>query len=286
MLKSLFGLKDAGSKADRRPEEGSIALEPSPISYLSPALLALEEWKWPTPGEIRAQLLGNNCGELWRSIPNGHKWLNYFDYYESLFSSFRGKKPKVLEIGVDRGGSLVLWKRYFGIGSQIVGIDIKQDCLSFDRPSDGIHVRIGSQDDPVFLESIVDEFGPFDIVIDDGSHIVSHQIASFNALFDRGVKVGGIYMVEDLETSYWGQRTGQADLPVTFIDFARAVIDLMHKPYVDQDYGAFLIEQTSGAALEVPYITKIVDQVRFFDSIVAFYRRDRLPPVVEHLFNT
>ena len=229
------------------------------------------------------RLLNNVCGDLWRHIPKGHKWLNYFDSYEALFSVFRGKGPKVLEIGVDRGGSLVLWKNYFGPESQIVGIDINQDCAAFNDPAAGVYVRIGSQTDPAFLGSVVDEFGPFDIIIDDGSHIVSHQITSFNLLFDRGVKVGGVYMVEDLETSYWGGRSGQVDLPVTFIDFARSVLDLMHQPYVEHDYGIFHIGEASGKTLQVPRIAKLINQIRFFDSIAAFYRTYRLPPVAEYL---
>ncbi len=284
MLKWLFGANQSARAAEEIPVERPAALAISPASYLSPGLAVVENWDWPSPDEIRGSLLSNDCGDVWRRIPNGHKWLNYFDSYEALFSRFRGKAPRVLEIGVDRGGSLVLWQKYFGADSQIVGIDINPDCAAFNDPANGVHVRIGSQDDPKFLGAVVDEFGPFDIIIDDGSHVVSHQIASFNALFDRGVKTGGIYMVEDLETSYWGKRSGQADLPVTFIDFARSVLDLMHQPYVDHDYMTFRIEATPGTSLKVPRIAKLVDQIRFFDSIAAFYRTDRLPPVVEYLF--
>lgn len=290
MLRKLFGSKHAAEETDAHPVDpptSMLVANPviTPASFLRAELSTVEDWEWPSPDEIRMQLLANDCGELWRRIPNGHKWLNYFDSYEALFSHFRGKAPKILEIGVDRGGSLILWRKYFGDGCQIIGIDINADCAAFDDPANGIHVRIGSQDDSGFLGRIIDEFGPFDIIIDDGSHVVSHQIASFNALFDRGVRPGGIYMVEDLETSYWGSRSGQADLPVTFIDFARSVLDLMHQPYIDHDYMKFRIETTPGASLKVPRIAKLVDQIRFFDSIAAFYRANRLPPVVEYLFD-
>ena len=148
---------------------------------------------------------------------------------------------------------------------------------------ENIRVRIGSQADPAFLAKVVQELGPFDIIIDDGSHVVSHQIASFNALFDEALKPGGIYMVEDLETSYWGHRSGQIDRPCTFIDFTRAVLDVMHQPYAEEDYPAFRIETTPGRTLSAPRLARLVSQIRFFDSIAAFYRTERIPPVVEYL---
>lgn len=279
MFRKLFGR----ARKSAAPGAAPTAAHPNARAFFSPALLQPENWGWPEASAIHAELLDNASGQLWAAIPHGHKWLNYFDAYDALFGGFRGKSPKVLEIGVDRGGSLILWQRFFGAGMTMVGIDINPDCAAFDRPAENIHVRIGSQSDPVFLNSIMAEFGPFDIIIDDGSHVVSHQIASFNALFDRGVKNGGIYMVEDLETSYWGQRTDHVDLPVTFIDFAREAVDIIHQPFVTHDYGDFRIEQTPGKQLSMPRLAKILDQVRFFDSIAAFYRRDRIPPVVEYL---
>lgn len=274
MLRKLFGAARR-DQPEQRP--------PSALDELAPALLQAEEWRWPPADSIRAELLDNVSGRLWKDIPGGHKWLSYFDAYDDLFGRFRGTAPRVLEIGVDRGGSLILWQRFFGPGVQLTGIDINPDCARFERADEGVHVRIGSQADPAFLERVCAEFGPFDIIVDDGSHVVSHQIASFNALFDRAVRPGGIYMVEDLETSYWGHRSGQSDRPCTFIDVARAVLDVMHRPYADHDYPAFRIEAAEGQSLTVPRLAKLVDQIRFYDSIAAFYRRDRLPPVVEYL---
>ena len=78
---------------------------------------------------------------------------------------------RILEIGVLRGASLRLWKSYFHhSNTSLIGVDIAPECARFDAPSDGIHVRIGSQADSEFLARVVDEFGPFDLIIDDGSH--------------------------------------------------------------------------------------------------------------------
>lgn len=78
-------------------------------------------------------------GESHRLI---NKWLHYFEIYERLFSKYRGKKIKMLEIGVFKGGSLQMWKDYFGKDATIVGVDINPECKSFEE--DGIHVEIGS----------------------------------------------------------------------------------------------------------------------------------------------
>ena len=110
---------------------------------------------------------------------------------------------RFLEIGVDRGGSLDAWSRYLGPEATIVGIDINPWCAKFDDREGRRHVRIGGQQDPGFLRSVVSEFGPFDVILDDGSHRPSHMNASFVHLFDGALVPEGTYVVEDLQTNYW-----------------------------------------------------------------------------------
>jgi SAM-dependent methyltransferase len=115
------------------------------------------------------------------------KWRHYFPIYDTHFARYRGQSPRVLEIGIDHGGSLQLWKKYFGPGADIVGIDINPACL-FLEPR--IEIHIGDQTDVTFLKSL----GTFDIVIDDGSHQPAHQSASFTELWPR---CNGVYLIED-----------------------------------------------------------------------------------------
>ena len=254
--------------------------------YFSPRLLDKVDWAYGPKREISEKYLKSDLGKLWLSIPDGHKWLSYFPAYEKLFEKYRGKSIRVLEIGVNLGGSLILWKEYFGAKAQIVGIDIEESCQQYEDVSRNIHVRIGDQTDSDFLGSVNEEFGPFDIIIDDGSHIVSHQIASFNALFETGVKEGGLYMVEDLETSFWGDRTGQKDIGISFMDFAFRIVELMHSPYVDHDYSSFTLDSVVNTSITAPRIATLLEEVRFFDSIAAFSRARPLPPVVLNLANS
>ena len=85
-----------------------------------------------------------------------------------------------IEIGVAKGGSLQLWKRHLGPFAQIVGIDVNPACKAVEE--DQIKICIGDQSDVDFLRRIVDEFGPPDVVLDDGSHKMHHISTSFGFL--------------------------------------------------------------------------------------------------------
>lgn len=165
------------------------------------------------------------------------KWGHYLPIYERYFSPLRRcvsdggagvRAPRILEIGVHRGGSLGLWRRYFGSGAVIFGIDIDPACRVYDG-ADG-SVRVGSQADPVFLREVVEEMGRPDIIIDDGSHVAKHQMASFKTLFPL-LNEGGLYVVEDLHTAYWRSFGGGLRRRGTFIEQVKALIDDMHVWY-------------------------------------------------------
>ena len=128
-----------------------------------------------------------------------HKWTNYFPAYEKHFSRFVNQSIVFWEIGVYKGGSLQLWKRYFGPFATIVGIDINPECKNVEENQ--IHVRIGDQSDTLFLQSVLEEFGPPDVVLDDGSHVMEHVCKTWDYMYDK-ISVNGVYFVEDLHTAY------------------------------------------------------------------------------------
>ena len=155
-----------------------------------------------------------------------HKWVHYLPLYERHFSAYRGKPIKMLEIGVFQGGSLEMWRKYFGSDAVLYGIDINPECAA--RVSPPNQVRIGSQDDPEFLRSVVAEMNGVDIILDDGSHIGRHQWASFETLFPL-LNDGGLYAIEDLHSSYWpGVLEGGYGRRGTGIDLLKTLIDDMH----------------------------------------------------------
>lgn len=123
---------------------------------------------------------------------------NYTEKYDRHFSHLRDKEIKVLEIGIQDGFSLKTWKDYF-TKAHIYGLDVV-DCRQMDE--DRITTIQGSQNDLGALQRLNEQYGPFDIIIDDGSHISSDMRISFDFLFPF-LKNGGVYVVEDLHCCYW-----------------------------------------------------------------------------------
>jgi hypothetical protein len=248
------------------------------LKRLSPSLLKVEAWERSSDTSLDSEM-----GSIFRTIPDAHKWHHYFPIYESAFARYRGRPIKFLEIGVYRGGSMALWRRYFHREATIVGIDIDPRCARYADPAAHIHIRIGDQSDPVFLSQVVNEFGPFDVIVDDGSHFTHHIIASFNELFDAGLRAGGTYLVEDLCSNYWPfYRTGK----VSFIDVVKTLVDLMHSHYVDntseRPFLAHHPEQKS--QLFVPRITRLIEEIRMCDSVAILLKAtNKEMPTSEHV---
>jgi hypothetical protein len=161
----------------------------------------------------------NNPGSL------VHKWLHYFEIYDRHFRQFRGRKLTLIEFGVFHGGSLATWKDYFGPEARIIGVDIDPRCASLE--SEEVEVILGDQDDRGFLRSLREDVGAVDIVIDDGGHRMSQQVRTFEELWPA-VTDGGVYLIEDLHTSYWPEYGGGVGNPDTFLSFVKVLIDSMH----------------------------------------------------------
>ena len=136
----------------------------------------------------------------------------YTQHYARHFARLRTEPVRVLEIGIggyadpDRGGaSLRMWQRYFQRGL-VHGLDISRKSVSGPR----IMTIQGDQSDAAFLDELGRQLGPFDVIIDDGSHLNDHVQISFHALFPH-VRPGGLYVVEDLQTAYWPSWGGHPD---------------------------------------------------------------------------
>jgi cephalosporin hydroxylase len=194
-----------------------------------------------------------------------NKWRHYFPAYESHFGRYVNRPMKFLEIGVAAGGSLQMWKRYFGPHAMIVGIDTNPACAAVQE--DQIAVRVGSQADPEFLNAVVNEFGTFDVVLDDGSHMMEHIAASFAFLYPRTAH-DGIYMVEDLHTSYMEDYDGGLRRAGTFIEFCKDMIDELNGDWVKGGW-----RDPNDPPSE---FTRSTQSMHFYDSMVVFERGQTL----------
>ncbi|GEO99014.1 CmcI family methyltransferase [Methylobacterium haplocladii] len=194
-------------------------------------------------------------------LSNGHKpllkWIHYFDIYERHFERFRNKSPVMLEIGVAHGGSVQMWKEYFGPGCKIVGVDINPDFKRHE--SENVEIFIGSQDEPNVIDAILQKYPRIDIVLDDGSHMMEHMTNTFNLLFHR-ISPTGVYMVEDTHTCYWPEFGGGLDDPKSFLEICKHKIDDMNASYTRN-------------ALPISDFTKSIHSMSFYDSIIVFEKK-------------
>ncbi|WP_394619045.1 class I SAM-dependent methyltransferase [Lentzea sp. JNUCC 0626] len=160
----------------------------------------------------------------------GEHW--YTRHYDRHFAPFKDRRVTVLELGIGGyddpaagGASLRMWRHYFRRGV-VHGLD------HFPKPglrAPRLHTHQGDQGDAAFLRDL--PTGPLDIVIDDGSHLSQDVITSFHALFPR-LRPGGLYVVEDLQTSYWpGWGGDRHDLgnPATSMGLFKSLTDGLNR---------------------------------------------------------
>ena len=180
------------------------------------------------------------------------KYKKYFTIYEDLFRKFRGKDIIFVEIGIQNGGSLEIWKKYFGKNSKIIGVDFNPDCKKFEK--DNIIVEIGSQSDPEFWDKFFLKYGMVDIILDDGGHTNHQQIITANSCI-KNIKNDGLLIIEDTHTSYMEQFNNPSKY--SFINFAKKSIDDVN--YKFPEIGYFKNS-----------INNFVYSIEFFESIVVF----------------
>lgn len=184
------------------------------------------------------------------------KWSHYPEIYERHLARFRDQAVRVLEVGVSHGGSLQLLRNYLGPKSEIVGMDINPLCAAFNEP--GITVEIGDQGNPADLGRILARYGPFDIIIDDGSHISGHQALTHHLAWPH-LKYGGVFMVEDTHCCYRNDFGGGLRHPQSFVEQSKLLIDDLHG-----------IWQSDPPLSQMPRYTPDLGSIHFYDSIIVF----------------
>ena len=196
-----------------------------------------------------------------------HKWDHYFEIYDRHFKDYIGMEVVILEIGVSQGGSIDLWKKFFGDKLKYYGIDINPKCKQFE--SENVKIFIGSQEDKNFLEKIKNEIPDLDILIDDGGHTMRQQIVSFEALFSK-IKMNGIYLCEDNHSSYWFSFGGGMKRKNTYIEYIKNLIDVMHLWYSGKN-----------TYIKNYALKEQLYAIHIYDSIVVIEKKKIAPP-----FNT
>ncbi len=187
-----------------------------------------------------------------------HKWKHYFEIYDRHFARFRGTDVHVVEFGVFQGGSLQMWKEYFGPKAKIFGVDINPLCKKLEEEQ--IEILIGDQQDRKFLRSLKNKVPRIDILIDDGGHTMKQQINTYEELFFC-ISDNGVYLCEDLHTSYWPEYGGGYKKSNTFINYSKNFIDHINAWHSRQ------------RRLRVTEFTKSVHSLHYYDSILVIEKR-------------
>jgi len=212
---------------------------------------------------IIAQNNLNKLGKIYATDKVGNH--HYTQHYITHFKKYRFKRINLLEIGV--GGyanpslgvnSLRMWEKYFPFG-KIYSIDIYEKSLLQEKR---IKIFKGSQVDVDFLKQVIDEIGQIDIIIDDGSHINDHVIKTFEILFPK-LKDGGIYVIEDTQTSYWEEFGGSSkDLNKanTIMNYFKSLADsLNHQEFIIPNY-------------KKTYFDQKITSIHFYHNMIFIYK--------------
>jgi len=235
------------------------------------------------------------------------KWHHYFDIYEMYFSEYRGQKITILEIGVLDGGSLKLWKNYFGDKATVVGIDLFPPKHQIDN--EGIFIEVGDQSDPNFISYLLKKFGSFDIVIDDGGHTNFLIKESFKLLFKH---TNQLYVIEDTHAILWykGFYSFLRDLKILINpkkNFIRSIFNLINLSfslivgkYSFYSHAIDIAKKATNANHKAPYklfnkgdkifypIEKRFEDyaeiysINFYDSLIIFKKSKPFELIVEY----
>ena len=181
------------------------------------------------------------------------KWSSYFQVYEKIFSRYKNKKIKFVEIGVANGGSLYMWKKYFGKKAKIIGIDLNPRAKKLEK--NGFKIYIGNQSDKKFWENFYKKEGKVDLILDDGGHKNLQQISTVHHSLPY-INDGGKIVVEDTGTSYVKKEFNNPS-KYSFINYAKNVVDAIHR-------------RSPLLKKELNFYSKKIFLVEFFESIVVF----------------
>lgn len=189
----------------------------------------------------------------------------YERFYEAVVEPFRESGIRLCEIGFDQGRSYLVWKDYFQAESDLHFIDIKSQAQKLP----GAMLFHGDQGNMEFLESHSEKYSHFyDVIIDDGSHIPEHQIQTFQVFFDKCLKEGGTYIIEDIEVSYWTKdksywydtRYG-IDSPMNVVNYFSSI--------------AHVINREFSKVVDVPEVYKQVATLTFCHNCIILKKMTR-----------
>ena len=155
------------------------------------------------------------------------KWSSYLPVYDRWLASYKNSSINLLEIGVQNGGSLQIWAKYFSNANRIIGCDVNLDCAKLIYDDSRVELVLGDVNVASVREQISANSVVFDIIIDDGSHKSADIVKTFQYFYSR-LAPGGIYVIEDLHCSYWSKWQGGLWRSDSAMEFFKSLTDVIN----------------------------------------------------------
>lgn len=202
------------------------------------------------------------------------KWGIYLPTYDRIFLPYRAQPVRLLEVGVQNGGSLEIWSKYFTQAQKLIGCDINPACSALQYEDPRVAIVVGDANTDAAEHQITSHAQQFDIVIDDGSHRSSDIIKAFARYFPRVVD-GGVFVVEDLHCSYWQEFEGGLHDPYSSMSFFKLLADVVnHEHWGTSQQSSDLtqgIAQRYAVTLDDALLSSI-HSVEFINSICVIHK--------------
>lgn len=208
------------------------------------------------------------------------KWSRYFDVYQRYLEKYEGKNITFVEVGVQNGGSLEMWSKFFGPESKLYGIDISESCLNLKYDNPNIKIIIGDQENPEFWDKTLPAIGPIDVFIDDGGHTMGQQIVTLEKVWTQ-IKRNGVFICEDTHTSYFNIWGGGYKKHNSFLEYTKDFVDILHLKNTEQ-YNILLGSDISSIIKNNTNLSKKefahdLSSIHFYDSMVVIEKDEIVP---------
>jgi hypothetical protein len=208
------------------------------------------------------------------------KWDRYLVEYERLLRNRSSSPISLLEIGIQNGGSLLIWADYFPQAVHIIGCDTNELCKSLIYENELIDIVIGDATLKETKDQITSITSKFDIIIDDGSHTSSDIIKTFIHFFPT-LENSGVYIIEDLHCSYWKSFEGGLFQSTSSINFFKSLVDCLNHEHwgINLDRVQLLEHYGLHATSELEQLLSEVHSIEFINSLCVITRR----PAIDNL---
>ena len=204
------------------------------------------------------------------------KWALYLREYDRLFAQYREQTISMLEIGVQNGGSLEIWSKYFPHAKKFVGCDINPDCSKLTYADPRIAIIVGDATTPETQAKVLAQSPAFDLIIEDGAHTSSDIVKAFARYFPA-LKPGGLFVAEDLHCSYWQEYEGGIFHPYSSITFFKYLADIVNHEHWGGVKSRVELIAGFNRSLNINFDESLlsnISSVEFINSICVVRKRD------------